>query len=510
MIGRQFAESKRFLLTAVALSGSLCSASVLAAPGEAACTKLSTAAVPNTKISSAKEVAASEAVKTPAFCEVTAVVSPVQGSHVGVVYRLPDNWNGKLLGLGGGGWAGNVHFEAAAQGLAKGYATAQTDGGHEATDLWNTTWAASPAAVDDFAHRAIHVMTTTGKSVVAKYYGQSQKRAYFQGCSTGGRQALMEVQRYPDDYNGVIAGAPVYTLTTQTMGMLRSLAFSKPGASVTSAQLAHLNQAALAACDAQDGLKDGIVTDPRMCQLDPAVIQCKAGESGDSCLTPAQVAAVKTLYDGIKTSSGEYASYPISRGSELGWDRFISTAQATTGPALATTVAGAGIGGLRTALFGNADFDLATFNPDRDYKVVRGSEFAKAYEAKNPNIAPFISKGGKLILWHGFDDPGPSPLATIDYYENVRKVTADKAGPLDASVRFFIAPGVYHCRGGPGADTFDSIAAMDEWVEKGKAPDTMLASRQDGKFTRPLCRYPKLPRYKGTGDANSAESFECK
>ena len=491
----------------LAAACTLASTSGLAAPGEAACTKLATASFPNTTIGSAKEIPADATAKTAAFCEVTAVVAPVQGSHIGVVYRLPDNWNGKLLGLGGGGWAGNVRLETAVPGLAKGYATAQTDAGHESTTTGDTRWAASAPAIDDFAYHGIHVMTTTGKAVVAKYYGAAQKHAYFQGCSTGGRQALMEVQRYPDDYNGVIAGAPVYTLTTQTMALLRRVAFAKPGAQLTAGQLKHLSEVVLNACDAQDGLKDGIVTDPRMCRFDPATIQCKTGEAADSCLSPAQVTAVRTIYSGVRAPSGEYAAYPLARGSEASWGQYIANAVvATSSP----TASGAGLDGLRQALFGNADFDLTTFSADKDFKTVRTSAFAQKYEAKDPNIAPFISKGGKLILWHGFDDAGPSPLATVDYYENVRKVTADKAGPLDASFRFFLDPGVYHCRGGPGADQFDSIAALEGWVEQGKAPDTMLASRADGKLSRPLCQYPKLPVYTGGGAPNSAASFECK
>ena len=498
------------LLAAVAVSSLGFMSPAFAKPGADSCAKMASAAFPNTTIASAKEVAVDAAKKTPAYCEVSGVIAPVKDSHIGVVYRLPDAWNGKMLGLGGGGWAGNLRLETAAPGLAEGYATAQTDAGHDTSNVWDTTFASNSAQVDDFAHRGIHLMTTTGKLVVAKYYGQAQKEAYFQGCSTGGRQGLMEVQRYPTDYNGVISGAPVYTLTTQTMALLRSQAFSRAGASVTAGQLAHLNDAVLTACDAKDGVKDGIVTDPRVCKFDPAVLQCKAGESGDTCLTPSQVTAVRSVYAGVKTSGGEYASYPLSYGSELGWDRFIATSKPADTQTLATSAAGAGLGGLRTALFGTADFDLAQFSADKDYKTVRTSAFAKLYEAKNPDIAPFIQAGGKLILWHGFDDPGPSPLATIAYYQNVQKVTGDKAGPLEGSVRFYLAPGVYHCRGGPGADTFDSLGALDQWVEKGKAPESMLATRQDGKLSRPLCRFPALPHYKGTGDANSADSFECK
>ena len=508
MIERRYGCSTGPWFGALAALGLVAAAAPAGAkPGADSCAALSKAAFPQMTVSSAKDVAASEAAKTPGFCEVSGVISPVQGSHIGVVYRLPEDWNGKLLGLGGGGWAGNLRLESAAPGLSQGYATAQTDAGHDTSNVWDTSWAASPAAVDDFAHRAIHLMTTTGKAVVAKYYGQAQKRAYFQGCSTGGRQALMEAQRYPNDYNGIISGAPVYTLTTQTMALLRSHVFAQPGATIPNALLAKVNDAALAACDANDGVKDGIVSDPRACKFDPSGLRCKSGESGDSCLTAAQLTAVRAMYSGVKAPSGEFAAYPLTRGGERGWSLYIGTSKPADSVALATTVAGAGLGGLRTALFGDPSFDLSTFSADRDYVKVRSSAFAQEYEAKDPNIAPFFKQGGKLILWHGFDDAGPSPLATIDYYKNVERATGAAAA---TDLRFYVLPGVYHCRGGPGADTFDSLAALDDWVDKGKAPETLLAARTDGKLSRPLCRYPALPHYKGSGDPNSAESFECR
>jgi feruloyl esterase len=268
-----------------------------------------------------------------------------------------------------------------------------------------------------------------------------------------------------------------------------------------------LNDAALVACDAADGLKDGIVPDPRACKFDPAVLLCKQGQSGDSCLTQAQVTAVGAMYSGVKAPDGEFAAFPLSRGSERGWDRFVATTPPAQG-APGAGAAGGGMGGLRALLFSDANFDLAKFSAERDFATVRSTAFAREYEAKDPNIAPFFSKGGKLILWHGFDDPGPSPLATVDYYQKVRKVTGD--AKVDSDMRFYLLPGVYHCRGGPGADTFDSVAALDAWVDQGKAPETLLATRADGKLSRPLCRYPKQPHYKGSGDPGSAESFECK
>lgn len=469
----------------------------------------------DTVITSAR-VIRSDAARTPAYCEVSGVITPVRGSSITVVYRLPEAWNGKFVGLGAGGWAGNITLDrsgardySAAANLAKGYATGQTDGGHTTTDPWDTTWAANPEAVTDFSYRAVHLMTVVGKALVAKYYGHAQQRAYFQGCSTGGRQGLMEVQRFPNDYDGVVSGAPVYSLLTQTSALLRNEAFGAPGAALTAQQMEHIHEAALAACDAQDGLKDGIVTDPRACGFDPATLLCKEGAASQDCLSAPQVAALRSVYSGVKTSDGRTASYPLSRGGESGWSRFVvitPVAGAKTG----TGDAGNGLGGLRQALFGDPNYNLNTFNAEADLSKVRGSEFAAGYEAKNPDITPFIAHGGKLLLWHGFDDPGPSALGTIEYYEDIERTTGPKTPALASSVRLYVLPGVYHCRGGPGADAFDSLAALDHWIDSGEAPDHASATREDGKLSRPLCSYPTLPRYKGSGDPAAADSFECR
>ncbi|MEJ1964147.1 MAG: tannase/feruloyl esterase family alpha/beta hydrolase [Gammaproteobacteria bacterium] len=482
-----------------------------ASGGPAACEALGAqGAFDKTTVGTARIVPADASKHLPSFCEVTASVKPVEGSNITVVYRLPDNWNGKLLGLGGGGWAGNILPVTAAPGLAKGYATAQTNGGHDVANVWDTAWAVNPEASIDFSYRAIHVMTDLGKQVVAKYYGEPQKRAYFQGCSTGGRQGLMEVQRFPKDYDGVIAGAPVYTLRTQTSAVVRNQIFAREGANVTREQLTHLHDAALAACDGKDGLVDGIVTDPRSCVFDPAIVQCDAHKE-PNCLTPVQVKAVRDLYAGRKLASGETVAYGLTRGSEAGWALFIS---ATAKPDTASFLSGAsgqGLGGLRAQLFGNPDFDLQAFNPDKDYVTLRDSRFAAEYEAKDPDISPFINAGGKLLMWHGMDDPGPNVVATIEYYEQMKSATAAKVKSLDSSARFFVLPGVYHCRGGPGADDFDSIAALDSWVEHGVAPNAMKATRSsEPVISRPVCQYPTLPRYNSKGDPNAAENFHCK
>jgi len=485
----------------------------------------------NTNITSATMQPAAPAKGRPAFCEVTASVKPVAGSDIRVVVRLPETWNGKLLGSGGGGWAGNTNLEApapgmpegATPGLVAGYAVVQTNTGHdvplakdpntgrEAPNVWDTAWASNPEAVTDFQHRAIHVMTDVGKALVAKYYGRPHQRAYFEGCSTGGRQALMAVQRYPKDYDGVIAGAPVYTLATQTMSLVRNQALSR-AEGLTPAQLGKLNDAVLAKCDAADGLADGIVTDPLTCSFDPVVLQCREGSATaePDCLSPAQVTALRAVYSTVKDPTGATVSYPLMRGSEGSWSRFISTAKAATAADYLNGAAGAGLGGLRALVFGDPDFDLATFDPQKDFQTLRKSDFAKNYEARDPDISAFVNGGGKLLMWHGTYDPGPSLIATVEYYEQMRQTTGPKVKSLDSSVRMFVAPGVYHCRGGPGADEFDAIGVIDRWVEQSRAPDVILATRRDGTLSRPLCVYPALPRYDGKGDPSAAASFTCR
>ncbi|MGH8264551.1 MAG: tannase/feruloyl esterase family alpha/beta hydrolase [Steroidobacteraceae bacterium] len=457
-------------------------------------------------ITSARPVAADSASGVLAHCEIIGYIAPVAGSRIGVVYRLPDAWNEKLIGLGGAGWAGNLRLDSAIPPLARGYATAQTDAGHAGTGLWDTDWSAKPQAVTDFAYRAVHEMTVLGKALIARYYGRVESHAYFQGCSTGGRQGLMEVQRYPADYDGVIAGAPVPTLLTQVTTLQRNLTLAAPGAGLGPEQIAKLHAAAIAACDAQDGLVDGIITDPRSCTFDPGTVACDSAAPSSGCLAPAQVTAARTLYDGIRTADGRMAAYPLMRGSEMSWSPFIKVVPEADPGAGAS---GANISGMRALIFGNRNFDLFGFNPEKYLALVRSTPFAKAYEAASPDVAAFVDRGGKLIVWQGFDDSGPSPIESIEYFEAVQQSLGPKVSTLSSPVRLFLAPGVEHCRGGPGADLFDPLRALEDWVERKSAPESMNATRTDGRISRPLCRYPGLPRYKGAGDPNDAASFNC-
>jgi feruloyl esterase len=464
-------------------------------------------ALEHTTIVSTTRVAAADG--APAYCEVQATISPVAGSQIGAVYRLPSNWNGKVLGLGGGGFAGNVRAEAAVDGLTRGYAVIQNDMGHGSASALDPSFAfdaegrRNVAGIIDFGHRATHLATVVGKEVAAKHYGRAPERAYWQGCSTGGRQGLAEVQRYPGDYDGVIAGAPVYTPLTYANAMLRVQMFhARPDSNLRPEHVPLIRDAVLAACDAKDGVADGILTDPRTCTWDPAELQCSApGAAGSACLSPAQVETVRKAYSGVKMTDGRYAAMPLMRGGESDWvARMIGTPQQPRG---VNALLGAPF--MAYIAVGDPRYDFMSFEPNRDWNVLDGGIAAAEVHQQNPNIAPFVQGGGKLLLWHGFNDPGPSPLSTIAYYESALAAVPTARD----SVRLFLAPGVLHCGGGAGPDRFDALTALERWVERGVAPTKLIATKQGSPLSRPLCAYPELPRYKGTGDTSDAASFEC-
>ena len=432
----------------------------------------------------------------PAYCEVQATLSPAEGSRIGVVYRMPEPWNGKLLGLGGGGWAGNVTPQAAAEGLSLGYATMQTDAGHASTSIWDTSWASNPAALEDFSHRAVHEMTVAGKRLIDAYYGREHSRAYFQGCSTGGRMALMEAQRYPDDYDAISVGAPVYSLQVQTSAILRNQAFANGNGGFSPADLQLAQAAAVRACDGQDGQADGLIADPRQCRWDPAELQCSGGKT-DSCLAPAQVTALRTVYQGSRAPDGEWAMHPLSRGGEAGWAAFVGA------DGSGSDMSYSALNNLFPLALGRP-VDLARFSM-ADVQALRATPFAKMYEAGDPDLQPFFQRGGKMILWHGESDPGPSPVGTIDYATAVTQA-APSAGQ---SLRTFLYPGVGHCAGGPGAFQVGLLEVLDDWVESGDAPDRVIGHNPQSGITRPHCAWPNVARYSGNGDANKPENWQC-
>ena len=461
----------------------------------------------------------------PAFCHVVAEAKPTADSDIKLEVWLPvSGWNGKLQGIGNGGFAGLIDEMQLANAVKHGYAATATDAGHTGSPV-DAAWAMGhPEKVIDFGHRGIHEMTRVAKAVVQAYYAKAPQRSFFAGCSDGGREALMEAQRYPEDYDGILAGAPAnyWTALLATAAYDTQALTLDPASFIPPAKIGMLAAAVNAACDQMDGVRDGILNDPRECHFDPTTIQCK-GEDSDKCLTAAQATALKKLYAGTPDSAGDivYPGYlPGAEEGQGGWGLWI------TGPAPAKSL---------MAFFGNGFFsDFVYEKPDWDYKTFKvdaglkaaNEKTAQALNATNPNLRAFQARGGKLILYHGWNDPAISALNTINYYDTLTKAMGRKE--LDSFVRLYMAPGVQHCGGGPGPDSFGQVgeldfddpmhsvdASLEQWVEKGKAPSMIIASKFEGqdrshaKMTRPLCPYPQAAKYKGAGDTNDAGSFSC-
>jgi feruloyl esterase len=431
----------------------------------------------------------------PAFCRVAATLKPTPQSGITIEVWLPaSGWNGKLQVAGNGGWAGSISYGAMATALAAGYATASTDTGH--------TGGAANATVNkdvliDFAHRAIHEATATAKRVVDGFYGGAPKLSYFNGCSTGGRQALTAAQRYPDDFDGIIAGDPAAHGLNLAFGQIWiSQAMTRNPASVIPREkLVAMHDAVLNACDAADGAKDRILENPMACRFDPKVLACANGQEGASCLSAAQVEAAQKIYAGAKnTRTGRQVFPGLEPGSELGWT--------PTPVSYAADL-------FKYVVFKNPNWDPNSLNFDGHFALTAEDEF-KIVDADNPDLSAFFRSGGKLLMYHGWSDAGIPARASVSYYESARA----KSGPAaDASLRLFMVPGMGHCRGGEGTDTFDAVAALDAWVTSGTAPASIPASRvRDGRVdrTRPLCAYPQFAVYKGSGSIDDAANFQCR
>jgi len=428
----------------------------------------------------------------PAFCRVAVTLHPAPASNINAEVWLPSaNWNGKLQVVGNGGFAGTLGYRAMATALAAGYATASTDTGHARPDA--NTFATADATID-FAYRAIHETAVAAKKVVDGFYGSPPRFSYFNGCSTGGRQALTEAQRYPEDFNGIVGGAPASYTTKQAFGQIwfyQAIALG-PGA-LPKEKLPLIHQGALDACDALDGAKDGVIENPLACHFDPGVLACKGEESSATCLTAPQVEAVRKVYAGpTHASTGEKIFPGLERGSELGWS---------------PVPVGYAVDYFKYVVFKNPSWDPATLNFASDVAEAYPAAH-QIFEANDPQLGAFTGRGGKLLMYQGWAEPGIPPGNIVSYYGKVQVQTA-AAGD---SVRLFMVPGMGHCGGGDGTSTFDMAAALDAWVETGKPPETINASRvRGGKVdrTRPLCAYPKYAKYKGSGSLDDASSFVC-
>jgi feruloyl esterase len=468
---------------------------LIAASSASPCDDLKSLPLRNVAVTATEMVKAAPAV--PAHCRITAVVTPVPESHIKIEVWLPaDGWNGKLEIVGNGGWAGVISTPAMASALREGYATASTDTGHEGG---SGAFAVDREALVDFGYRSMHELTVAAKAMVTAFYQRPARLSYYNGCSTGGRQGMMEAQRYPDDFDAIVAGAPVYNqihLNTSQVALQMQM-LRDPALIVPPGKVVLLAKAVLNACDASDGVKDGIVSDPLKCAFDPAVLQCKAADGAD-CLTAKQVDSVKRAYAPVKTSGGQLVYPGHAYGFENGWR--VPQPGAPINPLFADMP--------RYVAHHDANWDVTTFDLDAD--LAAAVKTGGYIEASDPNLAKFKARGGKLLFYHGWADPGPAPANTIAYYESVAKALG---GKQDEWMRLFLLPGVGHCGGGVGPDQADYMAALERWRESNVAPDQIVAAKVSAgriEMTRPICAYPKVAQYRGSGSPNDAANFVCK
>jgi feruloyl esterase len=433
----------------------------------------------------------------PAHCRVAATLAPSTDSRIAMELWLPtDTWNGKFLAVGNGGWAGSIQTGAMAAGLRRGYATASNDTGHTGGSA--SFAVGHPEKLIDFAYRAMHEMTVQSKAMLQAFYRRAPRLSYYQGCSTGGRQGMMEAQRYPDDFDAIIAGAPVYNMVHMNVSQvaLQVDMLRHPSRLVSPAQVKKFAETVVAACDQRDGVKDGIVGEPRACTVDPAVLACKAGETGD-CLTAPQVENARSAWAPAMLNGK--AVYPgRSPGFEGEWR--IPAAGAPLNPLFTDMV--------RYVGRQDPNFDPMTFDFEAD--LARALKNGGFIEATNPDLSKFKARGGKLLLYHGWADPGPAPENTINYAE---AVASKLGGAQDDWMRVFLMPGVGHCGGGVGPDQADFLGALERWREAGEAPGRIVATRPgrgaQARMSRPLCPHPQVARYTGRGSTDDEKSFAC-
>lgn len=463
----------------------------------------------------------------PDFCRVQGVSKPSADSDIRFEVWLPQPaaWNRKFLSTGEGGFAGQLNYQrngldsAMDEQLRRGYATASTDTGHVATEQW---WAIGhPEKVTDYLYRAKHVTTVAAKAIIATYYGQAPSHSYFNSCSNGGRQGLIEAQRYPDDFDGLIIGAPWNFQSHSNAGFIwNAQALAAPGAAIPAEKLPAIAAAVVAACDKNDGLADGVVADPGRCTFDPRSLAC-SGADGDACLTPPQVAALQKIYDGPRNPrTGESVFPGFARGSEAGWTGMVRP-----------TTAGAGLlVYFSNLVYRNPEWDLRSFNFDSDMAHT-DQTIGRLGNATSTDYAAAIRRGVKIIQYHGWNDQTLQPAYSPMYYDELVKAN----GGLEQTqgfYRLFMVPGLNHCSGGIGASNFGGVGqqippvrdaahdlqvALENWVERGSAPTQFIgtkftdnqATTKTVQYTRPVCLYPTVPRYKGTGDPNDAASFSC-
>ncbi|MDX1585259.1 MAG: tannase/feruloyl esterase family alpha/beta hydrolase [Balneolaceae bacterium] len=484
------------------------------------CPDLADLRIEDTNFISATEVPASG--DLPAYCRILGYVRPAINFEI----RLPTTgWNGKFYMAGCGGYCGTLESEdpgfinAINYGLKRNYAVSTMDGGHWGKNLFDARWAYHDRLAEiDWAYRAVHETARITKMLIKAYYGQDPEQSYFAGCSTGGRQAVMEAMRYPDDFDGVISGCPhPKTGGTAMLGAWLARANTGPDGKnlITPVEVQIIQEAVYEACDSLDGLEDGLISDPRICRFDPATLACEDSDR-ESCLTANQIEAVKAFYAGPRDSEGRqlYAGLPL--GSEPYWDSFFGVTGETADAADDFTRLQS-VQFLRYMAFREdpgETYTIEDFNFDRDPQ--RMEHMAQIYDANDPDLTAFHENGGKLLMWHAWADPAPPPMETIAYYEAVEEHVGSREHTQDF-FRLFMIPGMNHCGigDGPGISQhgFDPLTALERWVEQGKAPERLLTTKTDSAgntmWTRPVCPYPQRAVYDGEGDLDDDSNFEC-
>jgi feruloyl esterase len=485
------------------------------------CAGLKTVRVPRTVVAVAESVPAGQYRPTappafgppidysrlPAFCRVAGTILATAQSDIRFELWLPEEWNGKFMQTGNGGAAGAIVQASLVDPLLRGYAVANTDTGHQGGG-GDFAWAVGqPEKLIDYQYRAVHELTVVGKALTAQRYGRQADRSYWLGCSTGGRQGLKEAQRYPEDYDGIVAGAPASNwspLMALSITIQRNMGQGGLGVD----KLGVLKEAAIAACDADDGVADRVITNLATCGFDPASLQCAAGPTAQ-CLSPAEVAAAQRIYAGVVDNRGQIMLPGTGFGSEPLWAAYAS-------PQFAI-----GTNYFRNVVAKDANWNPAEFDVDRDLARAEAVDSGAA-NAMDPDLSEFVGRGGKLITYHGTTD-GLIPYGnSVNYHQAVVEELGERRAA--GSVRFYLVPGMDHCSGGEGAFAIDWLTPLEGWVERDEQPGALTGSHPAAApaaapgappapastpFTRPVCPYPQVPTYRGSGDVADAASFEC-
>jgi hypothetical protein len=475
------------------------------------CSALSSVSLPHVVITGAMLVPASidPATAHPAYCRVSGAAHPTSDSDIRFEVWIPDHWNGRYLQLGNGGFAGVIPERGLLMGVAQGFAVAGTDDGHQSTINTDASWALGhPEKQIDFGYRALKETTDAAKAIITAYAGPP-RYSYFQGCSDGGREALMEAQRYPGDFDGIVAGDPANNWTHLLAGAVwdYQALTATPGSYLTPDKLKLVQAEVVKQC----ADSDGVIQDPLACHFRPEELRCKSAEA-PNCLTAAQLAALTKIYAGAsnpRTGAKIISGFtPGGEGEDNGWGRWITGPGGDNKQALIYAFASNFFGNI---VYADPAYDLKRFNFDSDLAMT-DEKFAPIFNSHDTDLSAFKARGGKLIQYHGWIDPAIPALDSVDYYTSVQA----KMGPTGDFYRLFMAPGMLHCQAGPGPNVLSTLPAITQWVEQRRAPDMLIATRyQDNdpsksvERVRPLCPFPARAQWSGKGEQNNPASYRC-